>query len=66
MRARRRTVFRSAPDGALASARENLNPITVFPDRGHAQREGIEDCPPGAVFVIDSRKDARAASAGPI
>ena len=23
------------------------------------------ECPPGAVFVIDSRKDPRAASAGP-
>jgi regulator of RNase E activity RraA len=47
-------------------AREDLNPITVFQDRGHPQRKGIEDCPPGAVFVIDSRKDARAASAGSI
>jgi len=47
-------------------AREDLNPITVFQDRSHPQRKGIEDCPPGAVFVIDSRKDARAASAGAI
>ena len=47
-------------------AREDLNPITVFQDRGHPQRQGVEDCPPGAVFVIDSRKDARAASAGSI
>ena len=47
-------------------AREDLNPITVFQDRGHPQRKGIEDCPPGAVVVIDSRKDARAASAGSI
>jgi regulator of RNase E activity RraA len=47
-------------------AREDLNPITVFQDRGHPQRKGIEDCPPGAVFVIDSRKDPRAASAGAI
>jgi regulator of RNase E activity RraA len=47
-------------------AREDLNPITVFQDRAHPQRKGIEDCPPGAVFVIDSRKDARAASAGSI
>jgi regulator of RNase E activity RraA len=47
-------------------AREDLNPITVFQDRGHPQRKGVEDCPPGAVFVIDSRKDARAASAGSI
>ena len=47
-------------------AREDLNPITVFQDRGHPQRKGVEDCPPGAVFVIDSRKDSRAASAGSI
>jgi regulator of RNase E activity RraA len=47
-------------------AREDLNPITVFRDRSHPQRKAVEDCPPGAVFVIDSRKDARAASAGSI
>ncbi len=47
-------------------AREDLNPITVFQDRSHPQRKAVEDCPPGAVFVIDSRKDARAASAGSI
>ncbi len=47
-------------------AREDLNPITVFNDRGHPQRKAVEECPPGAVFVIDSRKDARAASAGGI
>jgi regulator of RNase E activity RraA len=47
-------------------AREDLNPISVFADRSHPQRKAVEDCPPGAVFVIDSRKDARAASAGGI
>jgi len=47
-------------------AREDLNPITVFKDRAHPQRKAVEDCPPGAVLVIDSRKDARAASAGSI
>lgn len=47
-------------------AREDLNPITVFQDRAHPQRKAIEECPPGAVLVIDSRKDARAASAGSI
>jgi len=47
-------------------AREDLNPITVFQDRAHPQRKAVETCPPGAVFVIDSRKDARAASAGSI
>jgi regulator of RNase E activity RraA len=47
-------------------AREDLNPISVFQDRGHPQRKAIEECPPGAVLVIDSRKDPRAASAGSI
>ena len=47
-------------------AREDLNPITAFLDRAHPQRKAVEDCPPGAVFVLDSRKDARAASAGGI
>jgi regulator of RNase E activity RraA len=47
-------------------AREDLNPLTVFQDRRHPQRVAVEECPPGAVLVIDSRKDARAASAGSI
>lgn len=47
-------------------AREDLNPVSVFQDRAHPQRKAVEECPPGAVFVIDSRKDARAASAGAI
>src|SRR4051812_40182378 len=47
-------------------AREDLNPLSVFQDRSHPQRKAVEECPAGAVFVIDSRKDARAASAGSI
>src|SRR5437879_8262645 len=47
-------------------AREDLNKIDVFRDRAHPQRKAIEDCPVGAVLVMDSRKDARAASAGAI
>jgi regulator of RNase E activity RraA len=47
-------------------AREDLNPLSVFQDRAHPQRKAVEDCPAGKVFVIDSRKDARAASAGGI
>ncbi|WP_215908833.1 ribonuclease activity regulator RraA [Phreatobacter stygius] len=47
-------------------AREDLNPLSVFLDRSHPQRKAVEECPPGAVMVIDSRKDARAASAGGI
>ncbi|WP_316227517.1 ribonuclease activity regulator RraA [Bradyrhizobium sp. SZCCHNR3015] len=47
-------------------AREDLNTIEVFRDRSHPQRKAVEDCPPGAVLVMDSRKDPRAASAGAI
>lgn len=47
-------------------AREDLNPIEVFKDPKHLQRVAVEQCPEGAVLVIDSRKDARAASAGSI
>ncbi|MCG8444943.1 MAG: ribonuclease activity regulator RraA [Hyphomicrobiales bacterium] len=47
-------------------AREDLNGIEVFRDRSHPQRAAIEQCPEGHVMVIDSRKDARAASAGGI
>ncbi|WP_159349182.1 ribonuclease activity regulator RraA [Roseomonas harenae] len=47
-------------------AREDLNGIEVFKDPNHPQRKGVESCPPGAVLVMDSRKDARAASAGSI
>jgi regulator of RNase E activity RraA len=47
-------------------AREDLNKIDVFLNREHPQRKAVEECPPDAVMVIDSRKDARAASAGSI
>jgi regulator of RNase E activity RraA len=47
-------------------AREDLNQLVVFRNRAHPQRKAVEDCPPGAVLVMDSRKDARAASAGSI
>ena len=47
-------------------AREDLNPIEVFKDPKHLQRVAVENCPNGAILVMDSRKDARAASAGSI
>jgi len=47
-------------------AREDLNTIDVFKNRAHPQRKAVEECPAGAVLVVDSRKDARAASAGGI
>jgi regulator of RNase E activity RraA len=47
-------------------AREDLNTISVFQEPNHPQRVAVEQCPPGSVMVFDSRKDARAASAGSI
>lgn len=47
-------------------AREDLNPINIFEDPKHPQRVAVEQCPKGAVLIMDSRKDARAASAGSI
>lgn len=47
-------------------AREDLNTLDAFRNREHPQRKAIEECPAGYVMVIDSRNDARAASAGGI
>ena len=47
-------------------AREDRNQLAVFANRDHPQRRAVEECPPGSVLVIDSRKEARAASAGGI
>jgi regulator of RNase E activity RraA len=47
-------------------AREDRNQLSAFQNRAHPQRKAIEDCPPGHVLVMDSRKDPRAASAGGI
>mgnify|MGYP003109987968 CR=1 FL=1 len=47
-------------------AREDLNELAVFRDPEHPQRRAVEMAPEGSVMVFDSRKDARAASAGSI
>ncbi|MBZ9708856.1 ribonuclease activity regulator RraA [Mesorhizobium sp. ESP7-2] len=47
-------------------AREDRNQLSEFRNPKHPQRVAIETCPEGHVMVIDSRKDARAASAGDI
>ena len=47
-------------------AREDLNGLVEFQNPEHPQRKGVEECPEGAVMVMDSRKDPRAASAGDI
>lgn len=47
-------------------AREDRNGLEVFKRPDHPQRVAVEECPVGAVLVMDSRKDARVASAGSI
>lgn len=47
-------------------AREDRNTLAVFRNPEHPQRHAIEICPPGSVLVMDSRRDARVASAGDI
>jgi regulator of RNase E activity RraA len=47
-------------------AREDRNPMEVFRNADHPQRVAVETCPPGHVLVMDSRQNARAASAGSI
>jgi regulator of RNase E activity RraA len=37
-------------------AREDLNPMTIFRDHSHPQRRAVEECPPGAILVMDSRQ----------
>ena len=45
-------------------AREDLDTMANYQLETHVQRRAMEECPPGAVLVVDSRGDARAASAG--
>lgn len=47
-------------------AREDRNTLAEFRNPQHPQRQAIEQCPAGHVLVMDSRKDARAASSGDI
>jgi len=66
LRPRKETMVGEAFTLRYIPAREDLNPLTVFRDRQHPQRQAVEQCPPGAVLVMDSRKNPRAASAGSI
>jgi len=47
-------------------AREDRNQLVEFRNPKHPQRYAVETCPPGHVMVMDSRKSAKAASAGDI
>jgi regulator of RNase E activity RraA len=45
-------------------AREDLSRLDLYADPQYPHRRAFDECPPGHVLVIDSRKDARAASGG--
>lgn len=47
-------------------SREDIDTPERSSEPDNPQRRGIEACPPGAVFIVDSRGDPRAASAGGI
>lgn len=47
-------------------AREDRNTLAEFRNPMHPQRQAVEQCPAGSILVMDSRKDARAASSGDI
>lgn len=51
---------------AIHSGARGLEPRALFQDLKHRQRLAVEQCRACAVVVMDSRKGARAASAGPI
>jgi regulator of RNase E activity RraA len=50
----------------MIPAREDLDHPGMFTDRSHPQRRAIEECPAGAVLVIDCRKVIRGGSLGDI
>ncbi len=66
LRAGKPTMVGEAYTLRYIPAREDRNAVSVFQNRAHPQRKAVEECPAGAVFVVDSRKDPRAASAGAI
>ncbi|MEN8685039.1 ribonuclease activity regulator RraA [Marivita sp.] len=47
-------------------ARPDTDPLDAFREPDHPQRVAVEECPPGAVLVMDCREDTSAASAGTI
>ena len=46
--------------------RPDTDPLDAFREPNHPQRVAVEECPQGAVLVMDCRQDATAASAGSI
>ena len=50
----------------MIPAREDLDHPSMFTDRAHPQRRATEECPAGAVLVIDCRKEISAGCLGDI
>lgn len=46
--------------------RPDTDPLDAFREPDHPQRVAVDECPEGAVLVMDCRQDASAASAGSI
>lgn len=62
----KRTLVGPAYTLRYIPARPDTDPIVAFRELDHPQRVAIEECPEGAVLVMDCRGDASAASAGSI
>lgn len=62
----RRTMVGPAYTLRHIPSRPDTDPLTAFREADHPQRVAVEECPVGAVLVMDCREDASAASAGSI
>ena len=62
----KRTLVGPAYTLRYIPTRPDTDPLEAFREPDHPQRVAVEECPPGAVLVMDCRQDASAASAGSI
>lgn len=62
----KRTMVGPAYTLRYIPTRPDTDPLDAFREPDHPQRVAVEECPPGAVLVMDCRQDASAASAGSI
>lgn len=66
LRQGKRTMVGPAYTLRYIPTRPDTDPLDAFREPDHPQRVAIEECPEGAVLVMDCRQDASAASAGSI
>lgn len=62
----KRTLVGPAYTLRYIPTRPDTDPLDAFREPDHPQRVAVEECPKGAVLVMDCRQDASAASAGSI